>query len=780
MSSFFSSFGPDSIPTSQRRNSPGFTTSMPSLPDALPSSSIPNFSDPDFLPVDFSYGADGSSSSPNARLKGKHKDPINVLGMITLADLDRLESEGRTGRGWIACTTDAIFMEKPSYYDLLIDLTTSTPNKTTRPTFYASKPTTSQNGSSRTPPYRLSTIRFAWSDVKLWSEIDRILALDASHGHTCCSSSFPSSSSSPSPDTAKSKSITAWTDVWQVYEDVCIICAGLWMGIGSWRGNSAASYSTANGPENWGAIRLEGDDDLSLRGMVASDGERDAGKDIVKSSAAYVRNVGMGIEGGLSTKAPGAQAARQASSSTAGGAGPSSPTPYQDVIAEQEDEELQEELEARRTRQVRTTLAVLQTFHAHTAFQLSVLEDFLARSGASPSSVPTTGAGAEKVISLSPKDILAFELGPLSGFDARYLEWLAQEYAPDGVRIVLRRGWKDLLGAIFGHSPKISSVNLSEDGEACAEVVVPETPLLQEQPAPTSPTSIPHEAAVPVPVVAQSQIKTVEQTLKRIQDDVARLHNHRRKHRSRINSTLQLITDRFNQFDDRLAEVNAECTSLYDQVDMIQPVDIPDLQNELEAVQERVDEMPLRLMTPEPRESSPAPAPALNEREDVKASVQALHSLVDEMKHLRETTQQQATEELEAIKVLREAAMSNIAAAQAEVKALVVQAKQAQQVTAAAMEVTKTPVLTSLKWKRDDTDENEEGSGEDVVMDGGAAAPVPTAPFIRMDVDLVKTHVVVDGPRPRKRARRFASVVAQTATAVTIGAVVTWSALAFC
>jgi len=37
------------------------------------------------------------------RLKGKHKDPINVLGMITLADLNRLEVESRTGRGWIAC-----------------------------------------------------------------------------------------------------------------------------------------------------------------------------------------------------------------------------------------------------------------------------------------------------------------------------------------------------------------------------------------------------------------------------------------------------------------------------------------------------------------------------------------------------------------------------------------------------------------------------------------------------------------------------------------------------
>ena len=59
-------------------------------------------------------------------------------------------------------------MEKPSYYDLLIDLTTSTP-KATRPTFYSSKPVVSQAGSSRGPTHTLSTIRFAWSDVRLAS-----------------------------------------------------------------------------------------------------------------------------------------------------------------------------------------------------------------------------------------------------------------------------------------------------------------------------------------------------------------------------------------------------------------------------------------------------------------------------------------------------------------------------------------------------------------------------------------------------------------------------------
>ncbi|TFK38518.1 hypothetical protein BDQ12DRAFT_631091 [Crucibulum laeve] len=386
-----------------------------------------------------------------SRLKGKSKDPISVLGMVTLMDLDRMRAEGQTGRGWIACTTDAIFLEKPQHYDLLIDLTTSTPSKATRPTLYSSKALPVQPG-TRGPTHRLSAIRFSWSDVKLWNELERILQLDsdqASH-HACCGPSI-------APDTpTKAKFINTWTDAWRVYEDVCIICAGLWMG--SWRGNSTASYSTAGGAENWGAVRLEGDDDLTLQGS-------------------YVRNVGMGIEGvpvpaasssaaGLgignpSTIAPASgtptsKSFRRASAmswssgrATVVGAGSSNgkvrqPSSTLSVPGNEEqyaDEELELEGEGRADAQLRTTLAILQTFHAHTSFQLSVLESFLPR-GVSSESEPT--------IYLSPRDILAFELGPLSGFDAKYLEWLALEYG-GGFKVIIKRGWRDLLGVIFGY-----------------------------------------------------------------------------------------------------------------------------------------------------------------------------------------------------------------------------------------------------------------------------------------------------------------------------------------
>jgi hypothetical protein len=98
----------------------------------------------------------------------------------------------------------------------------------------------------------------------------------------------------------------------------------------------------------------------------------------------------------------------------------------------------------RRNGQIMTALAILQTFHAHISFQLSVLESILTRQDSSS----TSAGSGETVVYLTPKDILAFELGPFSGSDARYLKWLADEY---GVKIVVKRGWKDLLGAIFGY-----------------------------------------------------------------------------------------------------------------------------------------------------------------------------------------------------------------------------------------------------------------------------------------------------------------------------------------
>ena len=110
-----------------------------------------------------------------------------------------------------------------------------------------------------------------------------------------------------------------------------------------------------------------------------------------------------------------------------------------------------------------------------------------------------------------------------------------------------------------------------------------------------------------------------------------------------------------------------------------------------------------------------------------------------------------------------------------------------------------TPVLTSLKRKRDDMDEDEDDVQVDTV-DLPAGRPLAAAltlsdetdvsenPASGMDVtttafELQDSYVRAihrpDDPPPRKRVRTVGSVIAQTATAITIGAVITWSALAF-
>jgi hypothetical protein len=200
--------------------------------------------------------------------------------------------------------------------------------------------------------------------------------------------------------------------------------------MGTWRGNSTESYSTADGPENWGAVRLEGDDDLTMGGS-------------------YVRNVGMGIEGGpkptstggIGNTASSSRVQHRLSSSSKSTTRSGKSRTRQASVGEQAEYGQQEHNNA----QALTTLALLQTFHAHTSFQLSILESFL------PKGISNLGHEVDHIIYLTPKDILAFELGPLSGFDAKYLEWLVAEYA-SGNKLVFKRGWRDLFGVIFGYS----------------------------------------------------------------------------------------------------------------------------------------------------------------------------------------------------------------------------------------------------------------------------------------------------------------------------------------
>jgi hypothetical protein len=102
-------------------------------------------------------------------LRAKQREGVLVLGMVTLHDLDKIQRASDDGRGWVACTTDALFLERPQYYDLVVDLTTANYEKGSRPLLYLSRP--AHNAGPRGPSHRLSGYRFAWSDVKLVSSL---------------------------------------------------------------------------------------------------------------------------------------------------------------------------------------------------------------------------------------------------------------------------------------------------------------------------------------------------------------------------------------------------------------------------------------------------------------------------------------------------------------------------------------------------------------------------------------------------------------------------------
>jgi len=175
------------------------------------------------------------------------------------------------------------------------------------------------------------------------------------------------------------------------------------------------------------------------------------------------------------------------------------------------------------------------------------------------------------------------------------------------------------------------------------------------------------------------------------------------------------------------------------------------------------------------------------------------------MRTLRDTTRNEVAAELETLHRFRSELMTQVFQEKAEVSALIEQARNAaatSQVRPCSLHSfeilgfichvcgysSQTPVLPSLKRKRDDTDENgEESVSGDSEManerpEGGDEVPADEVMQVDSEADLatsLNTDDDVDVPRPRKRARRLASVVARTATGVTLGAILTWSALAF-
>ncbi|KZS87676.1 hypothetical protein SISNIDRAFT_460602 [Sistotremastrum niveocremeum HHB9708] len=288
-----------------------------------------------------------------------------VLGMITLHDIDGLKSYSSSG--WIACTTDKIFLEKPWLYDIVIDLTTGLEqiqmlNRGTRPALYLSRQASgSKKGSNG--GWSLVSVRFTWSDIRLWNEVEKVLREDEL-------------------EQGGARNMK-WADPWRIYEDACVLCASLMSG--NWRAVSACA--SGEGPTNQrDGFDVEGEE---LSEEMTDDPTAKISEPRMLSRTPTIRG-GSALASGTRT--------------------------HTAVI-----------------------VALLEIFHRHTAFLLSVLDEVLSGS---------SGLQPRTTIILSPKRMAAFGLGSLSELDALFIEWLA---ARDGRRqLVVRRGWKDLVSVVFG------------------------------------------------------------------------------------------------------------------------------------------------------------------------------------------------------------------------------------------------------------------------------------------------------------------------------------------
>ncbi|KAI6014528.1 hypothetical protein PISMIDRAFT_672274 [Pisolithus microcarpus 441] len=154
----------------------------------------------------------------------------------------------------------------------------------------------------------------------------------------------------------------------------------------------------------------------------------------------------------------------------------------------------------------------------------------------------------------------------------------------------------------------------------------------------------------------------------------------------------------------------------------------------LSTLQAQVNALKSRLDNPEPQLTELAVC-------DVKACAEALGSLVSELKTLREDAEKRIDEKMMAIDAARTEALKEIA--------------------------TEVEVVKSLKRKRVE-DECVGQPGKE--MDNGDVMANMEAPVLQM---------YSDSPRQTKRTRTAMGTVAQTAAAMAVGAVATWSALAF-
>jgi uncharacterized protein YeeX (DUF496 family) len=103
------------------------------------------------------------------------------------------------------------------------------------------------------------------------------------------------------------------------------------------------------------------------------------------------------------------------------------------------------------------------------------------------------------------------------------------------------------------------------------------------------------------------------------QGELSKLQVHRRKYKARFNANVHTIAEKLTDLDDRVTDLK----SMSHLVEDVTHVDIPDLQSQVEALQEQMDTVTRIHDFPMPE------AEILVDREDGKTSISALDDIVN-------------------------------------------------------------------------------------------------------------------------------------------------------
>ncbi|KAL4071874.1 hypothetical protein J3A83DRAFT_2927061 [Scleroderma citrinum] len=217
---------------------------------------------------------------------------------------------------------------------------------------------------------------------------------------------------------------------------------------------------------------------------------------------------------------------------------------------------------------------------------------------------------------------------------------------------------------------------------------------------------------------------------------------------SELKTSIKIMEDRISAMQETITDLKTrQCFTEEDVMDLQTHVDLLEPESDrflsrlnlaerniasLSTVQSQVNALKSKLDSPDPK-------PIEMPMNVIKVCADALNSLVAEMKSLREGAEKRIDEKIEAIDAARTDTL-NVIAAEVE-------------------------NLRSLKRKRGEENEDVEEKA--------------TKDEVEKPVDVVMSEICDNSVRQTKRAKTAMGTVAQTAAAMAMGAVVTWSALAY-